>query len=135
MSERFWSGSIAEIDLVDVDGTDAAFQIEGADALVDDITGNSVHAAAGNARTQLLDVQGKGRVLTLSFIHIPISLYTPLLAALIAAKAAGASVPLNLHDGLQTIDRPARPHVPRWFKRGEPDGAYVKDVSFTFITT
>lgn len=129
---RYWSGSIEGIDLEDVGGDVAGFEVTGAEAFEYEHTGNSVQAATGFLHTQY-EAFLYGKPLELKFLHIPQSLATTLLTALKATLPGGTTVTCSFTDGFQTIAGEFKPNVPAWYQRGNPDGAYIEDFIIRLI--
>lgn len=131
---RYWGGSIGAVNLLDGSDT-AGFELDGAEAFEANYTGNSVVSASGARVHTQYEALGATRVLEIRFLHIPKTLLTSLLTELKALLPGGGSVSCTFTDGYQTINRSFKPNVPNWYKRGQPDGAYIKDAVITLIET
>jgi hypothetical protein len=132
---RYWTGTIDGVALEEAPGLPCGFQVIGAEAFETAVTGNTTPAANGFPQTQYTPLGDYGKVIEVHFIHIPGALLRTLLTALAARIAAGTSAAIVLADGFQTISKSAKPNVPDWYSRGEPDGDYVKDAVIRLITT
>lgn len=131
---RYWSGSIGGVDLEDVGGDVAGFELDGAEAFEYTVTGNSVQAATGLVHTQYAPFT-HGKPIELQFLHIPQALATSLLTALKATLPGGTSVACSFTDGFQTIAGQFKPNVPAWYERGNPDGSYLNDFILRLVYT
>lgn len=131
---RYWSGTVGGIDLEEVNGDIAGFQIEGAEAFEYNTTGNSQQAITGFVHTQYAPFL-YGKPLVITFLHAPQTLFRALIELLEATLPSGASVECTFTDGFQTINKMFKPNVPNWLSRGNPDGAYINDAVIRLIST
>lgn len=131
---RYWRGTIDSIALEEGSGNVCGFNLDGAEAFAYIVTGSSIQAATGLVHTQYAPFL-YGKPLEIHFLHIPQALLNTLLTALKATLPGGTSVACSFTDDFQTITGQFKPNVPQWYKRGEPDGAYIQDAILRLIYT
>jgi hypothetical protein len=133
MSQRYWTGTIGGIELVD--GADpAGFELTGAEAFdVGDVTGSITPAADGYPHGIYTVRDLYGLELEVKFLHAPQTLLRALLELFKADVKVGRAC--SFLDGFQTINASFKPNVPGWYQRGEPDGDYIKDAVLRLICT
>lgn len=131
---RYWSGVIAGINLTEVGGDVAGFELDNAAAFIYTRTGNTVQGASGFPHTQYAPFD-LGKPLGIRFIHAPKTLLTALRNALIPLLTSGGSVACSFTDGYDSISGMFKPNVPTWYSRGVPDGDYINDAVVNLIKT
>lgn len=131
---RYWSGTIGGVDLEEAGGAVAGFEFNGAEAFESDTTGNTLPSINGNPQTQYADNEN-GKVIEVRFLHVPQALLTSVLAVLTPLLPLGTSVACSFTDEYQTITGQFKPHVPQWYERGNPDGAFINDAVLRLIKT
>lgn len=133
---RFWSGEIGGIELLDLDGEVAGFELAGAGAFKDAAfwTGNTTPGARGYPHTQYIQ-NLYNKTIELRFIHIPQTLAAALEALLIPLIPSGSGVICSFTDGFDTITGTFKPKMPtsQFIERGLPDGDYINDYILRLI--
>jgi hypothetical protein len=132
--QRYWSFAVDDIDIEEAPGLPCSCLFPNPEALVD-YSGNSIIAADGvTVHTQLVQINKAGVAFPLTIEQMPSGLYTMLRDYLAATIPGLGSVRLIGTDGIDAVNVLARPDIPNWYTRGEPSGAYVRGVTFNFLS-
>lgn len=125
---RYWSGQIGDIELLDLDGAVAGFELQGAGAFKSNWTGNTTPGVRGFPHTQYNEIF-YNKSLELKFLHIPQTLALALEALLLPLIPSGLGVVCSFTDDFDTINGTFKPKMPlsQFIERGLPDGDYIND--------
>jgi hypothetical protein len=130
MAQRYWSGTIGGIALLDISGDVAGFTVQGAAPFESTLSGNTVQGASGFPHTQYSPLDG-GSILEITFLHVPAVLLRDLLT--LFNSDLTAYITCHFEDGFQSIDGDFKPNVPAWYDRGNPDGDYIENAIIRLI--
>lgn len=130
MAQRYWSGTIGGIPLIEVSGETAGFDLTGAAIFESSLTGNTVQGASGFPHTYYTVLDG-GQVIEIKFLHVPASLLRDLITLFETDITVYRAC--TFEDGFQTITGEFKPNVPGYYSRGTPDGNYVEDATLRLI--
>jgi hypothetical protein len=138
---RYADGSIAELDLVDTNSLPLCIDVLDGEALKGGAIASSVVALDQTVHTQILPTAQAGLHFGAKLYQAPISLLNDIVEAMEAAMLAGDSFEVSLSDTdgvdeiavMAVIDYAALSG--RAYTRGTFSGAYVRDVTFRFIST
>jgi hypothetical protein len=134
---RYWTGSIAGVDLKDAAGVDAKVVVEDAANLTrSNWTGTTQYAADGSVHQQLLNIGSKGRAFPATLDFCPVALYAAVIAAIEAHLDSDTAFNVHLLDAADEINKNCRVDFDFWPpKRGTTSGGIIEKVQFRFITT
>jgi len=141
MSNRWASGSIADIPVQDSGGRDCRVDLLDAEALSQTLVGNAEVSLDLTVHTQLLARDVRGIRFGVHVAQVPVQFRDDVVASIEGYLAAGQPFPVTLADsaGADSLDVLA---VPDWeasggslYKRGAIAAGYIKDLVMRFVAT
>lgn len=140
-NNRWASGTIAGISVVDAGGRDCRIDILDGEALREAYIGNITEALDLSVHFQLISRNKKSVRFGVHIAQLTVAKRNSILTAIETAIGAGNSFTVVLADaaGVDNISVYALPDFAalegRLYKRGTMAAGYIKDIMFRFITT